>query len=314
MQERALLERLQQKANHVEAIYEDAGRDWEETAYRTLAQAWGMPNNATVFGQIAAEVPMRHLRRLIEAPLSIEALILGQAGLLNVPEQVSGDPLVEALEKRARKQTQTADIADPYVDSLRKEFVFQAGRLHLPTPLKAGLLAMGRTRPAYQPALRLAQLAAFIKKAPPLFDTFRDIQGVDGLVSLFKVSASPYWDKRYTLGPESSTGAPCVSYTTALGLIVNAVVPLLAAYGRQRNQAAFVHQALTLLEELPAESNHLTKPFTQAGLPNQDAAQSQGLLGLQKLFCIPGRCLQCQIGAFILKKEAVQPLLASVSI
>jgi hypothetical protein len=105
-----------------------------------------------------------------------------------------------------------------------------------------------------------------------------------------------------------------VGYSTALGLIINAVVPLLAAYGRQRNQPAFVHQALALLEQLPPEHNHLTKPFTDAGIPNQDAAQSQGLLGLQKQFCQPGRCLQCQIGAHILKKEAPVLTLTGVSI
>ena len=302
MQERALLERLQAKAERIEAIYEAAGRDWEETAYQALAQAWGMPSNSLAFAGLAAALPVRHLRRLADDPGAIEALLLGQAGLLPQPEPEPIDALAGVFDNRARSRQAAVEPPDPYPAGLLREYRYQAARLQLPMAALPGTLATGRMRPAQQPTLRLAQLAVLLATAPPLFDTFRTAASVEFLVQMFRISARAYWRRRYTFGPEGKTGSAQVGHSMALGLVANAVAPILAAYGRQRNQPAYVHQALRLLEELPPEHNHLTRPFTDAGLSNQNAAQSQGLLGLHKLYCQPRRCLHCQIGGHLLAK------------
>ncbi len=304
MQERALLERLQAKAEHLEALYQASGRDWEETAYRALAYAWGLPANGHAFLQLAEALPMRQLRRLAGQPLSVEALLLGQAGLLGQPEPEPADALTAAFEARARYHTAAQAPPDAHQDALLREYAYQAGRLRLPPPPPPGTLATGRMRPAQQPALRLAQLAALLANTPPLFDLMRSYTQVAELVAHFRVTASGYWQLRYNFGPAGKCGSPTVGHAQALSLVANAVAPLLAAYGRQRNQTAYVHQALSLLEQLPPEHNHLTKPFTDAGLSNQNAAQSQGWLGVQKLYCQPQKCLQCQIGGALLRQAA----------
>lgn len=300
MQERALMERLQAKADRLEHLYESCGRDWEETTYQGLAWAWGMPYNGEAFAAIAKTIPARSLRRLADQPLAVEALLLGQSGLLTDPIPETRDAIHQAFESRPGYPSENSNT-DIYQQVLVSEYSFQAARLHLPAPMLPGTLATGRIRPAHQPALRLAQLAALLSQAPPLFDAVRSANTVEALVTLFRVSAGGYWQRRYSFGPEGKTGAAQVGHTMALGLIANAVVPILAAYGRQRNQASYVHKALKLLEELPPEHNHLTKPFEEAGLGNRNAAQSQGLLGLHKQYCLPERCLQCQIGGALLK-------------
>lgn len=300
MQERALMERLQTKADRLERLYESCGRDWEETTYQGLAWAWGMPYNGEAFAAIAKTIPARALRRLADQPLAVEALLLGQSGLLTEPVAETQDVITTAFQGRPAYSSGKTDT-DGYRQSLINEYCFQAARLHLPAPMLPGTLATGRIRPAHQPALRLAQLAALLTHAPPLFDAVRSASSAEALLALFRVSAGPYWQRRYSFGHEGKTGSAQVGHSMALGLIANAVVPILAAYGRQRNQAVYVHQALKLLEELPPEHNHLTKPFEQAGLANRNAAQSQGLLGLHKQYCLPERCLQCQIGGALLK-------------
>jgi len=345
MAERALLERLEAKATAIEAAYEAAGRDWEETAYRYLAQAWGAPYNGAYFNQITTALPLRYVRRLAGQAQVVEALLLGQAGLLPTEKEEGGWQLPFQVRRKTRgvgpKRCEATRSAAPIAQLLgvaaggaeavyaadlpvrgaigatespcaagtktaegwAREYTYQAGKLGLPPPLAAGLLETGRVRPAYQPALKLAQLANLLAGAPPLFDSLCRAAGLAEVSKLLQVKASAYWQKRYTIGPEGKTGSPKVSVEFMHRLVANAVVPLLIAYGRQRGQATYTQQALELLEALPPENNNLTRPFTQAGMPNQDAAQSQGLIGLNKQYCAAGRCMQCQLGVHFMSRE-----------
>jgi hypothetical protein len=304
MQERALFDRLEEKAIAFENVYEEAGRDWEETAYRVLARAWGLPYNGAAFEKIATTIPLKAIKRAGKELGTVEALLFGQAGLLESGFDKTENPWKRPFVKRSTKKLGLdAEPIDNQTRAWQTEYKYQAGKWGLPPPLAQGLLATGRVRPAHQPALKLAQLAVLLHAAPPLFDSLCQSETVEDLVNILRVEASPYWHRRFQFGPEVNAGMPQVGRGFALSVIVNAVVPLLVAYGRQRQLPRYTHQALRLLEELPPEHNHLTKPFTSQGVSNQDASQSQGLIGLHKLYCMPGRCLQCQIGAHILKGE-----------
>jgi hypothetical protein len=66
-------------------------------------------------------------------------------------------------------------------------------------------------------------------------------------------------------------------------------------------QPELVEEALTLLEQLPAERNHLTAPYEALAFDHRTAADSQGLLGLHYGYCQPRHCLQCAVGSRILQ-------------
>jgi hypothetical protein len=78
------------------------------------------------------------------------------------------------------------------------------------------------------------------------------------------------------------------------GLLINAFIPLLYAYGQQ-------DKALQWLVELQAEKNHILRGWAARGMTVKDAAGSQALLELKKEYCDKRRCLDCAIGRQLLR-------------
>jgi hypothetical protein len=79
-------------------------------------------------------------------------------------------------------------------------------------------------------------------------------------------------------------------------LIINTVCQTLFAYGHYTNESIYKERGLTILQHLPAESNRIIKQFKDLGFSIKDASESQGAIGLRKLFCEKRACMQCQIG------------------
>jgi len=82
---------------------------------------------------------------------------------------------------------------------------------------------------------------------------------------------------------------------------INTIAPILFLYGREKDRSSFYDLALKLLEEVPPESNHLISKWREIGLSPASAYQSQALLELKKEYCQAKDCLNCAIGAAILK-------------
>ena len=88
--------------------------------------------------------------------------------------------------------------------------------------------------------------------------------------------------------------------TTLESVIINAVVPLLAAYGRAIDDQTLVEKAISWLENTGPENNVITRKWAELGISNKTGLQSQGLIQLYKAYCSRRRCLQCGIGNKIL--------------
>jgi hypothetical protein len=85
---------------------------------------------------------------------------------------------------------------------------------------------------------------------------------------------------------------------------VNAVVPVLFAYGKLQGEPAQADKALQWLQAMPPETNQPTTIFKQAGLL-QHAYDSQAALHLRKQYCDARRCLECAIGNRLLRQGAM---------
>lgn len=86
-------------------------------------------------------------------------------------------------------------------------------------------------------------------------------------------------------------------------LVINAVVPVLFAYGIYANDNTIKEKALNWLEEIRAEKNNLISPFTALSIKANNAFDSQALLQLKKEYCDAKRCLECAVGNAILKRS-----------
>lgn len=282
MVERALLERMELKASVVAALHQRLGDDWEATAYHTLAAAFGFQKNSEPLARLAKALPLHVVRRHRHDQLQLEALLFGQAGLL--------------------EETQAS--ADEYIVALRREFEFLRHKYSLHgTALAAHEWNFLRLRPANFPPVRLAQLAAVLHARPALFDAMLTAADLPTLTKFFQAPTSKYWREHYR--PGATGKVPALGKSSIYLLITNVVVPLRIAYARHTGQPELVENALALLSLLPAEHNHITDDYDALGFQHRSSADSQGLLALHRTYCAPRRCLHCAVGSRILQRNLV---------
>ena len=195
--------------------------------------------------------PVRLLARYRLQRSALEALLLGQAGLLGA----SGGNFPE----------------------LQKEYQFLKKKHGLTPPsIPVSFLRM---RPAHFPPVRLVQLADLI--ATGWFATIREAGSADEVLRLL--------EGRKGLGSDMRRG-----------LLINAFIPLLFAYGWLRGEPACREKALRWLKELRSERNRTLTRWRETGITPVNAGDSQALLQLKQDYCDARRCLDCGIGRALL--------------
>lgn len=272
-------ERLAYKAAEVEQALEQNHYYWEETFYYFLARNFGVPQNAVAFEVLARSIPFKVMMQYKGDCLTLEALLLGQSGLL---------ALVEAPDK--------------YTQRLQKEYQFLAHKHGLQS-LPASAWKRGKMRPAHLPTLRMAQLAALLHRSQHLFSRLLATQAPEELSALFKVGVTGYWDTHYRLSRPTQARKKMLGTNTIHSLLINTVAPFLVAYGRHKGDSSYGKRALALLNVLPAERNSTIDQWHDLGMRTANALETQALLQLKKHYCTAKRCLECQFGHRVLNRR-----------
>jgi len=190
---------------------------------------------------------------------------------------------------------------DEYQQKLKQEFKFLSAKYQLKPIVEKHEWKFLRMRPANFPTVRLAQWAALIGKNANLFSLmiyFNDTQTIE---SLFNISTSSYWENHYRFGKATETKVKSFGKSSLENILINTVVPLMAGYGRYKNEPLLVDKAIAMLEEIHPEKNHILDIWQELRLPIKNAADSQGALEWMKSFCQTKRCLSCEVGLFLLR-------------
>jgi hypothetical protein len=280
--ERVLVERLEHRTAHVEALYRSLGNDPAGTFYHLLARAFGLKVNAEPFGMLARALPLKLLLKYRDDALRTEALLFGQAGLLGV------------------------DFVDEHPRRLQHEHALLA-RLHALRPMPVAAWKFARMRPVNFPTVRIAQLAALVMRCDGDLGALLQAPDIKALRGLLDVEAGPYWRDRYTFDRPSPPKPKRLGRAGADHLIINAVVPGLFALGGLHGRADQRERALRLLEELPAEDNAVLRGWAALGVPAGNAARGQALMELRDRYCTARRCLSCGIGNQLLRRTVNKP-------
>lgn len=280
--ERLLAERLMRKAKIADQFLNETNNHWEETFWWMLARNFGMKVNAGVFEAVARSVPVNILAKHKNQLQQLEALLLGQAGLLN-----------ETANRELLK--------DEYYILLQREYKFLKEKYKL-KPVYEPVYFL-RMRPGNFPTIRLAQLAVLIQNSVHLFSRIREAESVKELKSWFDVTANDYWHYHYKFGEAGSFKKKKLGETMIGNIIINTICPVLFAYGNYHNEQKYRDKALKWLEQTDAESNHITKGFGDLGIKNKNAFDSQALIELKNEYCNKKRCLECGVGNAILKSS-----------
>ena len=273
--ERLLVERLMRKTRVAENYLHQSNYHWEETFWWLLARNFGMKVNADFFEGMARSVPLNILAKHKNQIHQLEALLLGQAGLLQ------------------------ENFEEDYPKMLKKEYAFYKNKYGLRQC--AGNAFFLRMRPGNFPTVRLAQLAMLVHESSHLFSKIKEATSVNEINKWFNVTANDYWHYHYRFDEVSAFKKKKLGAAMIDNIIINTIVPVVFAYGNYHDEEKYKRRALQWLEEISAEDNSITKGFKKLGIENKNGFDSQALIELKNEYCSKKRCLDCAIGNAILK-------------
>lgn len=174
---RLLAERLADKSKLVESFLQENNYHWEETCWWLLARSFGAKVNTDAFEAMARSLPIAILAKHKHQLIQLEALILGQAGLLE------------------------NDFNEKYPAMLQREYRFLQKKYGL-AKISVQLHFL-RMRPSNFPTVRLAQLAMLVHQSQNLFSKLKETTDIHELRKQFSVTANDYWHYHYLLDEES---------------------------------------------------------------------------------------------------------------
>lgn len=277
--DRLLVERLERKTENIRYHLENCNQNWEEVFFVTFLRSFGLGVNNDAFERLARSLSLVFLQKHANSLLQIEAMLFGQAGFLS--------------ENRSDNS---------YYTLLKREYELLKHKFSL-SPIEREAWRYLRMRPANFPQVRLAQIASIYHKTPLLFSRIIDINSVGDFSKIMEGSPSPYWESHYDFDKESEPRTKKIGSTANQILMINAVLPMMFAYGKAFGREELCDKAFELYEQIPEENNLIVRNWKNVGIKIACAADSQAILQLQKEYCENKKCLYCRIGHRILSRK-----------
>ena len=275
-QSRLLVERLEEKIAVFETSFYQNKQHWEETFYQALAKNFGVKINDLPFELLAKSLPLLTLAKHKDSLFQIEALLFGQAGMLQ------------------------EEFEDDYPKRLQKEYFYLQKKLQL-EPISASMWKFSKLRPGNFPTIRIAQFATLIHQSVHLFSKILEAKNTKSIQDLFEIKLSDYWNEHYIFDKTSKKISKSLGKDTVNLLIINTIAPFLFLYGKIKNDEMYKDNAIAFLEELAPEKNTIIEGWQDLGLKPSSAAETQSLLQLKNKYCNAQKCTQCAIGIAIMK-------------
>ncbi|OYX23362.1 MAG: hypothetical protein B7Z06_10330 [Flavobacteriales bacterium 32-35-8] len=272
--ERLYLERLERKAEDINALLLTSKNDWEAVLFKMLAKNFGLKVNGDAFLSLANSVDFSMIRKTLTSNTTLEALLFGQAGLL---EQ---------------------EIEEPYYLELAKEYEFLKQKFSLSNK-NVMPIQFFRLRPPNFPTIRLSQLATLYHQNQNLFSKIIEINTLEDFYDLFSVPTSSFWESHYTFGKSSSKSKKVLTKSFVDLLLINSIIPLKFSYAKFQGHN-IDDLIINLIECITSEKNSIIEKFNSLRLVSTSALHSQGLLQLKNEYCDKNKCLQCVVGNSIL--------------
>lgn len=273
-----LAERLERKTDDILRWLDLYQKDWNEVFYILLCRNFGFGVNSDAFERLARSLPLKCILKQRPSASQVEALFLGQAGLLN--------------DSNGNRHH--------YYRLLQQEYSFLRKKYGL-EPLESHIFRNLRLRPDATPHIKLVELAAIWIRHDTLFSSVLSARTPRELKDFFRVPASAFWDTHYNFLRPSPHRKKQLGENALNMLLINTVVPLMFAYGLYHQMDEHNARALRLLASIPPEQNSIISLFSQVGMKPRNAGDTQALIQLKRNYCEQKKCLYCRLGFQLLK-------------
>lgn len=278
-------DRMMLKVRRVKDLINDSRHSWQEALYVMIARSMGTGINSDAFELLARSLPYSYIQKHLDQRLQVEAMFMGQAGFLQYE----------------RPESET------YYNRLRQEYLFLRAKFNL-KPLSVDVWRMARLRPQAFPHLRLAFLTQMLCSTPNLFSRLLAAETILDLEKILAVRVQGFWATHYTFSScvavkeNDFAEVRNLGRQTLLSLIINAVVPIIMAYGEWIGDEEIVQRAISFLEAIPAEQNRYIRSWQSVGIDPKSAFDTQALLHLYREYCELHKCLHCRLGCWLMRK------------
>lgn len=276
--EKLTIERLEEKSERINELLKQTNNGWETAFYFQLARNFGFKLNSDPFELLAKSLPLAYLAKHKDDLSQIEALLFGQAGFLN------------------------DESGDDYYERLKKEYQYLQKKFNL-KPIEKHLWKFLRSRPGNFPSVRIAQFAMLVYKSTALFSKILETKTINDFYKLFIVKPSDYWENHYVFNKESIKKSKIIGKSAVDIILINTIVPFLFIYGKAKGIQNLQDRSIRLLESLKPEKNSIITKWNDLDINASNAFDTQALIQLKNNYCNPKKCLNCQIGNRIIRKD-----------
>ena len=281
---RLLIERMEDKAAAIERAHVESDKRWEETLLRIIIRSFGFGIQGDVFEQWARILDYTALGKHRDNLLQVEAIMFGQAGLLNE----------ESIPYYYRTQALTSD----YYNRIVKEYRFLQNKFNL-KEIDYKTWGTGSATPH----MRIARIASLYWHKNTDFSSIATCETLAGYYKLLDTTLQGYWSNHTCFGGTETIGSGGMKQRQLDVIIINAVIPILYIYGKHRNENGLCAKAEELLYQLKSEENSIVRKWKEKGLSIECAADSQAILQLEKKYCRLRRCTDCRLGWYYIKER-----------
>ncbi len=275
--ERLYIERLEDKSEAIHQLLKTSNNDWEAVLFKMLLKNFGLKVNGEPFLSLANSIDFSVVRKVRNNIIDLEALLFGQANLLN------------------------DDIQDGYFIALKKSYSYLKQKFKLENQ---GVLPLQffRLRPPNFPTIRLSQFAKLYTLEQNLFSKIIDLKTKKDCYDFFKIGVNDFWTTHYTFSKTSKSVKKQLTKSFIDLIIINTVIPLKFSYAKMHGKPVN-DDLLQLMSQIEIEKNGIVSKFLDLKPIDKNALHSQALLQLKLHYCDKNKCLQCAVGNSLLGEK-----------
>jgi len=275
--EKLYIEKLVHKSSLIVELLMQTKNDWEAVFFKLLAKNFGLKVNGEAFLNLSNSFEFSILRKEQKDLQYLEALLFGQAGLLE------------------------ADHQSKYFQDLKKEYKYLSRKYNL-DPLYNNQFQFFRLRPNNFPTIRIAQLANLYFMHKTLFSKVLNVKNLKDYYAIFSNGTSEFWKTHYNFNAISKRSVKSLTKSFIDLLLINTIVPLLFVYGKK--SAKWNEEELfDLLKQIKPEKNNIIRELNKLNINAKNAFETQALLHLKSEYCDKHLCMQCAVGNVLLRKN-----------
>lgn len=284
---RLMIERIEEKAGNILHTFSECNGLWDDALLKTMIRSFGFGIQGDVFERWAKVLDFNALGKHRDNLLQVEAIMLGQAGLLEE------ESIPYYYMESAKKST--------YYNELLREYRFLKNKFGL-----KNIDCKEWGNGSATPHVRIARIAALYSTKRIGFSSITACNTIAEYYRLIDTTLEGYWSNHACLGGTETWGNGGMKQRQMDVIIINAVIPLLYIYGKHRNDTAACDKAEELLHQLKGEENSITRKWADRGMPVCCAADSQAILQLERKYCRMHNCLECRFACHYIKERLAQ--------